>query len=55
MRRFLDTSLGSLAEIDSMLQTLPDLYEVDADNIDRVDRLRIQITSGIFGMLKRGR
>ena len=55
LRRFLDVALGSLAEVDSMLQTLPDLYDVNANQVARIDRLRIRITAGIFRILRRGR
>ena len=54
-RRFYDAALGSLAEVDSMVGTLPDLYEVDPNLIAKVEQLRRQITAGIFHMLRRGR
>ncbi len=56
MRRFFDIALGSLAEIDSMVVTLPDVYTVDSQSAGAIDRLRQEITRGIFGILRsRGR
>jgi four helix bundle protein len=54
-RRFFDAALGSLAEIDSMMGILRDIYELDPKPIDEVEQLRRQITAGIFHMLQRGR
>lgn len=55
LRRFLDVSLGSLAEIDSMVSTLRGIYQIDPDAASEIERLRIQITAGIFKILKQGR
>jgi four helix bundle protein len=52
LRRYLDSALGSLAEIDSMVVVLGDLYQIDAPARDRIDALRVGITRKIFGMLK---
>ena len=49
-RRFLDCSLGSLAEIDSMVVTLPELYGLDNRLVERFEQLRPKLTAGIFGM-----
>ncbi len=54
-RRFFDAALGSLAEIDSMVGTLLSIYELDANLIAEVERLRRQVTAGIFSMLRKGR
>ncbi len=55
MRRFFDTALGSLAEIDSMLATLADLYALDSSFADGCEQLRQDINRGIFTMLKQSR
>ncbi len=52
LRRFLDISIGSLAEIDSMIDTLPRIYELDCATLRSVDSLRKRINAGIFRMLK---
>jgi len=54
-RRFFDISLGSLAEIDSVISTLPDLYNVDANLMAEIDHLRKQITAGIFKIIRHDR
>ncbi len=54
-RRFLDCSLGSLAEIDSMVVTLRELYELDNRWLETFEQLRPKLTAGIFGMLRRER
>jgi four helix bundle protein len=55
MRRFFDTALGSLAEIDSMLVTLTDLYAVEPSLMHGFEQLRRDINRGIFTMLKQSR
>ena len=52
-RRFLDSALGSLAEIDSMVVTLGDLYVLDVKTVADIDQLRRDITGCIFGLLRR--
>lgn len=54
-RRFFDISLSSLAEVDSMLGTLPRVYPTTTDHIDLIEKQRRQITSGLFGMIRKGR
>ena len=51
-RRFFDCSLASLAEIDSMIGTLGRLYSLDTELVSRINRLRFDITAGIFAVLK---
>jgi four helix bundle protein len=56
LRRFLDIALGSLAELDSMVVVLGDLYELDEETRTRIDALRKDITGKIFALLRsRGR
>ncbi len=54
-RRFFDTALGSLAEVDSMVDTLCELYDLDSASIREVMDLRVGITHGLFTMIRRGR
>ncbi len=54
-RRFFDIALGSLAEVDSIIATLDDVYGLDSELIDRVEELRRRITAGLFGMMRNGR
>ena len=54
-RRFFDVALGSLAEIDAMVTTLPDIYDVEKSLIDSIGNTRVGITHGLFAMLKTGR
>ena len=51
-RRFFDVSLGSLAEIDSMLGTLGRLYELDPELVAKIHEHRKRITAGIFAILR---
>jgi four helix bundle protein len=53
-RRFFDIAIGSLAEIDSMTCTLGDLYEIEEEEVNRIERLRAEINGGVFAMLRRG-
>lgn len=52
MRRFFDISIGSLAEIDSMVVTLPRLYNVNGPLVVGIDWLRQSICRGLFGILR---
>jgi four helix bundle protein len=52
LRQFLNCALGSLGEIDSMIGILPDLYRMDAEKLATIDRLRIDVTRGIFHLLR---
>ena len=52
LRQFLNCTLGSLGEIDSMMAVLPDLYRMDADKVAAIDRLRIDVTRGIFRLMR---
>jgi four helix bundle protein len=52
LRRFLDIALGSLAELDSMLVVLGDLYQLDEETRTRINTLRIDITGKIFALLR---
>jgi four helix bundle protein len=51
-RRFLDISIGSLAEADSMLGVLPDIYLVDPAVLDQFGVLRQVINHGLFEMVR---
>jgi four helix bundle protein len=53
LRRFLDVSLGSLGEIDSMVAKLSTMYGLDSDTLVHIDSLRKRITAGIFRMTRR--
>ena len=55
LRKFLDVSLGSLAEVDSMIAKLSTMYRLDSETVDKAESLRMHITSGIFQRLRRGR
>lgn len=52
-RRFFDVSLGSLAEVDSMIATLVDLYDLDPECTTEIEVLRRTITAGLVAILKR--
>ena len=54
-RRFFDVALGSLAEIDAMVVTLPDIYQVEECLIESIGNARIGITHGLFAIMKTGR
>ena len=54
-RRFLDVSLGSLAEVDSMAASLARLYELDRNVVTRIEERRALITAGIFALLRNRR
>ncbi len=55
LRKFLDVSLGSLAEIDSMIAKLSTIYQIAPSTVDKTESLRRQITEGIFRRLRQGR
>jgi len=59
LRKFLDVSLGSLAEIDSMVATLPFVHQVgDAAHLHliNIETVRARVNRGIFVILRgRGR
>jgi four helix bundle protein len=52
MRRFFDTAVGSLAEIDAMTTTLGDLYPLDHQLVTDIRELRRSVNAGIFSMLR---
>ncbi len=54
-RRFFDHALGSLAEVDSMVDGLCELYDLESALICEVLDLRVGITHGLFTMIRRGR
>jgi four helix bundle protein len=54
-RKFLDVSLGSLGEIDSMVAKLADMYRLDQAVVGRIESLRRRITAGIFALMRSGR
>lgn len=51
-RRFLDSAIGSLAEVDSMLAILSDLYPIDAVYCEEFSVLRRRMNRGLFIMLR---
>jgi len=51
LSQFLNCAIGSLGEVDSMMAILPDLYSIDPDKVAAIDRLRIQVTRGVFRMM----
>jgi len=53
--RFFNIALSSLAEVDSMLGSLPELYPIDQATLDSAEVLRKQITAGVLAMIKKGR
>lgn len=52
MRRFFDSALGSLAEVDAMVTTLGDLYPLDSEVRGEIERLRQSIAGKVFAILK---
>lgn len=55
LRRFLDISVASLAEIDSMVATLPlvhSLGDVAQLHLERIEVLRERVNRGIFAILR---
>jgi len=54
-QRFFNIALISLAEVDSMLGTIPTVRHVDRGILDKAEVLRKQITAGVLAMSKRGR
>jgi four helix bundle protein len=51
--QFFNVAIGSLAEVDGMVATLPDLYPLDGQNLESIENLRQEITRGLFGILRR--
>jgi four helix bundle protein len=51
-RRFFDTAIGSLAEVDSMACTLNDVYKIEENLLARIEKLRRAINGGLFAMLR---
>lgn len=52
LRKYLDSAIGSLAEINSMVTILPDVHIVDQELCAEVDRLRRETAQGIYRLLK---
>lgn len=52
LSQFLNCALGSLGEVDSMMRVLHDLYSLDAKRVTAIDSLRIQVTRGIFRLMR---
>lgn len=51
LRRFLDIALGSLAEVDSMVATLPVVHSLSGialGHVGHIERLRVRVNRGIF-------
>lgn len=53
LRRYLDSAIGSLAEINSMVSILPDLHAVDPKTCEDVDGLRRDTARQIYGLLRK--
>jgi four helix bundle protein len=53
LRQFFNVAIGSLAEVDGMVDVLPDLYPVDRSALETIEALRQEITRGLFGILRR--
>jgi four helix bundle protein len=53
LRQFFNVAIGSLAEIDGMVDVLPDLYRLDPQLLATIEALRQEITRGLFGILRR--
>jgi four helix bundle protein len=51
MRQFLRIAVGSLAEIDSMVAKLDDLYELDGTLVTSILLLRRKTNSALFKMI----
>jgi len=51
MRRFFDTAIGSLAEVDAMVSTAAKLYDLPSNLVVQVEDLRMGINRGLFGIL----
>jgi four helix bundle protein len=52
LAQFLNCAIGSLGEIDSMMAVLQDLYVMDPVKAAAIDSLRIQVTRGIFRLIR---
>lgn len=52
MRQFLRISMGSLAEVDSMVAKLAELYALDIDVVNAIQSHRRKINAGLFEMMK---
>ena len=52
LQQFLNCAIGSLAEVDSMVRILRDVHPIDQERVATIDDLRIQITRGLFGLLR---
>lgn len=53
LRRFVEISLSSLAEVDSMIATLDTVCPLDPDRVTRIETLRRQITAGELSLCHR--
>jgi len=51
MRRFLRISIGSLAEVDSMVATHQQLYELDPEVVAEINGHRRMINAGLFKLM----
>lgn len=52
MRRYFDCALGSLAEVDSFVGILPDIYGVDTKWLEEIEGERKDITRGLIGIIR---
>ena len=51
-RRFFDVAIGSLAEVDSMIATVFDIYRIDDSLLQQFENLRREINGRLFSVLK---
>jgi four helix bundle protein len=51
--RFFRFAIRSLAEVDSMVVTIPDLYRVDTALVETIFADRARINGALFGLLRR--
>lgn len=52
-RRYFDSAVGSLAEVDGMVDTLGRLYQLNAALTDPILQLRRDINAQVFALLRR--
>jgi four helix bundle protein len=51
-RKFFDTAIASLAEVDAMIDVLASMYQVGDEVIQEIEQLRRDINGGLFLMLR---
>lgn len=53
LRKYLDSAIGSLAEINSMVTILPDVHSVDQELCGEIDGLRRETARATYGLLRK--